>query len=162
MAPIALAPRLRRARNLLTTTSSHIHNNLHPLAKREKLSKSNIITAAVFIVILLSTILFFGIFLPRWTRKKKLEERQQALRETLTAEERAASGRSRGAAAAAAAAASTAGRSSGAGGQRQGGQGQGGGGEAIPMDDMAVPDGDGGWVEPPPPYVADPKPAYHP
>lgn len=59
-------------------------------------------------------------------------------------------------------------------GQRQGqghgqGQGQGvtegrmggGGSEAIPMNDVAVPDGNGGWVEPPPPYVVDPKPAYH-
>lgn len=44
-------------------------------------------------------------------------------------------------------------------GQRQG-QVQ-GGDEAIPIENM-VPDGDGGWVEPPPPYVADPKPAYHP
>lgn len=75
----------------------------------------------------------------------------------LTAEERAASRASAGAGA------STAGRSRTGGGSNNAGVGpQRQGGEAIPMDNMAVPDGDGGWVEPPPPYVVDPKPAYHP
>ncbi|KAK3956449.1 hypothetical protein QBC32DRAFT_138205 [Pseudoneurospora amorphoporcata] len=142
MAPFALAP---RPRNL----SISIHNDLHALTKREQLSKRNIITLAVFLVILLFILLFFGIFVPRYTRQKKLKERQHTLREMLTAEERAASRAGPG-------------RMGGGSGTDTLGADQRQGGEAIPLDDMAVPNGDGGWVEPPPPYVADPKPTYHP
>jgi len=77
----------------------------------------------------------------------------------LAAEERNDSGRWRRAAAVGGGSGGGIGGTIGAG-QRQG-QGQGQGCEAIPMENM-VPDGDGGWVEPPPPYVADPKPVYHP
>ncbi|EGZ77790.1 hypothetical protein NEUTE2DRAFT_101063 [Neurospora tetrasperma FGSC 2509] len=162
MAPIVLSPRT-------SLPTSHDNPNLHPITKREKFSKANIITLAVLLTFLLSISLFFAVFVPRWTRKKKLKEHQQTVREMLQVEERATGRRARGSSNVGAAA----GRGFGAG-QRQGqghGQGQGvteggtgggGGAEAIPMDDVAVPDGNGGWVEPPPPYVVDPKPAYHP
>ncbi|KAK3396503.1 hypothetical protein B0T20DRAFT_395022 [Sordaria brevicollis] len=149
MPPVALAPRLQRARPLTA---------LHTLSKRaDKLTKTNIITLSIFLVILFAIILFFGIFVPRYTRKKRVRERRQALREMLATEERRSDGGRRRRAAGA----TGGGVLGGAGGGGAAGQRQ-GQGENIPMDSMMVPDGDGGWVEPPPPYVADPKPAYHP